>query len=147
MHLLVWHLYVPFLLIFSLNQDLFLQYLSVEQSRQGIRAASALLYDWHFRLLTFRLICLVLSQQIRYLTKNPYSTKSFLFNMINYDTVVLIYIRTYQLLRQIFYSQKNGQHSATTETNGVFFSIKKCALYFKKCNLVFRPLKGWYVLF
>ena len=38
-------------------------------------------------------------------------------------------------------------------TYGVFFSTKKCALYLKKmqfcvCFLnMFRPLKGWYILF
>ena len=29
-----------------------------------------------------------------------------------------------------------------TNTNGVFFSTKKCALYFKKCNVVFLFLKN-----
>ena len=40
------------------------------------------------------------------------------------------------------------------KSNDVFFSTKKCALYLKKkmqfcvCFLkMFRPLKGWYVLF
>ena len=31
-----------------------------------------------------------------------------------------------------------GKHydSKTNETNGIFFSTKKCALYIKKCNFV-----------
>ena len=41
--------------------------------------------------------------------------------------------------------------NGTSYTYGVFFSTKKCA-FKKKCNYVFflkifRPIKGWYVLF